>query len=117
MSEQPVASYKCPWCGCDGVEGLLIPSHRLWACGSSKRGAAPVQSPTCRVYELEAEVARLRAEHAAAVAWADAHVAVGNALRAYRDGNGDWAAYDAALDAQDDAEAAYRAATKKGATE
>ena len=67
MSETPVASYKCPWCGCDGVEGLLIPSHRLWACGSSKRGAAPVQSPTCRVYELEADVARLRARNAAAV--------------------------------------------------
>ena len=63
MSETPVASYKCPWCGCAkdesfGREGNPLYAH--WSCGSYTFGTEPSQSDACRINELEAEVERLR---------------------------------------------------------
>ena len=58
----------CPWCGCKKSS-----DGRFRECGSwQNKGCEPNQVPDCRVNQLEAQIAPLRAKaRAAANAWRD----------------------------------------------
>ena len=56
-----MATDKCPKCGAEAIRGTSDFTQQFWCCSVSYSKESFEQTETCRIRELEAELAKLRA--------------------------------------------------------
>ena len=95
----------CPFCGAGLFHHHRPTKHYSWYCGTYRYGnERPVQGDACRVAQLEAENARLKA------AWDDARDSILHERGPLAETNAGSDIINAVLDILDDARAAAQAA-------